>query len=69
MRAVLFLLILASGVPLVLSCLLCPLRIPPKPKPLDQFRLPSIQKILETKEAIQQLCYDTSMQVIAFSFV
>ncbi|KAI1729179.1 nose resistant to fluoxetine protein 6 [Ditylenchus destructor] len=38
------------------SCLLCPLRIPLRPKPLDQFRLPSIQKIIETADSITRLC-------------
>lgn len=44
-------------------CLLCARRIPARPKPLDQFRLPSIKKILETKDAIQQLCGNGAMQV------
>uniref|UniRef100_A0AC34Q5X8 Nose resistant-to-fluoxetine protein N-terminal domain-containing protein n=1 Tax=Panagrolaimus sp. JU765 TaxID=591449 RepID=A0AC34Q5X8_9BILA len=45
------------------GCLLCPQRIPPRPKPLDQFRLPSIEKLLDTTSAIQELCNNESLPV------
>lgn len=42
------------------GCILCPNRIPPYPKPLDQFRIPSIQKLLDTSETIVALCQNNS---------
>lgn len=42
------------------SCVSCPLKIPPKPKPLDQFRIPSIQKIIDTSDVITRLCQNSS---------
>jgi hypothetical protein len=64
MKVSVFSLILFLNIIVSLSycCLLCARRIPPRPKPLDQFRLPSIKKILETKDAIQQLCGNGAMQ-------
>nr|CAD2199582.1 unnamed protein product [Meloidogyne enterolobii] len=41
-------------------CLLCPLHIPARPKPLDQFRVPSIQKLIRTSETIEWLCQNGS---------
>ncbi|KAL3068429.1 hypothetical protein niasHT_030720 [Heterodera trifolii] len=42
------------------ACLLCPLHIPARPKPLDQFRLPSIQKIVHTADTFEWLCQNGS---------
>uniref|UniRef100_A0A915CTC2 Nose resistant-to-fluoxetine protein N-terminal domain-containing protein n=1 Tax=Ditylenchus dipsaci TaxID=166011 RepID=A0A915CTC2_9BILA len=44
------------------ACLLCPLKIPTRPKPLDQFRLPSIQKIIDTADSITGLCHNDTDQ-------
>ncbi|KAI6187919.1 Nose resistant to fluoxetine protein 6 [Aphelenchoides besseyi] len=38
------------------GCLLCPYRIPPMPKPLDQIQLPSAEKIVEMSNGLVQLC-------------
>uniref|UniRef100_A0A7E4V1X0 NRF domain-containing protein n=1 Tax=Panagrellus redivivus TaxID=6233 RepID=A0A7E4V1X0_PANRE len=45
------------------ATLLIPSHIPPRPKPLDQFRLPSIKKLLDTTSAIRQLCNNQSISV------
>lgn len=50
----------------VFSCVLCPLKIPPKPKPLDQFRIPSIQKIIDTSDTITRLCQNSSRCFFTF---
>ncbi|KAI6241539.1 Nose resistant to fluoxetine protein 6 [Aphelenchoides fujianensis] len=38
------------------SCFLCPYRIPPMPKPLDQIQLPSAEKIIGMSNGLVQLC-------------
>ncbi|CAD5215712.1 unnamed protein product [Bursaphelenchus okinawaensis] len=42
------------------GCVLCPFRIPPYPRPLDQFRVPSIEKLLDTSDYIVTLCQNNS---------
>lgn len=42
----LFLLLLF--IPLSFQCLLCPLNTPPRPRPLDQFKIPSIPKVFHS---------------------
>uniref|UniRef100_A0AC35TMK9 NRF domain-containing protein n=1 Tax=Rhabditophanes sp. KR3021 TaxID=114890 RepID=A0AC35TMK9_9BILA len=42
------------------GCTLCHKHIPPVPKPLDEFRLPSIEFLLKSKDTIIQFCNDTS---------
>lgn len=51
---------------LSLCCLLCPLHIPARPKPLDQFRLPSIQKLVQTAETFEWLCQNGSKSLLCF---
>ncbi|KAI6176961.1 Nose resistant to fluoxetine protein 6 [Aphelenchoides bicaudatus] len=38
------------------GCILCPYRIPPKPKPLDQMQIPSAEKIIEMLNGLVNLC-------------
>lgn len=56
-----FLLFICLCLPtIVFGCLLCPLHVPARPKPLDQFRLPSIQKLVRTAETFELLCQNSS---------
>ncbi|KAI3409910.1 hypothetical protein GPALN_006283 [Globodera pallida] len=59
LRAAILLLLIAILWPSS-ACLLCPLHIPPRPKPLDQFRLPSIQKMVHTADTFEWLCQNGS---------
>lgn len=47
---------LALLAPRAAPCLLCPYRTPPFPKPLDQFRLPSLEKLMHTSGSVAALC-------------
>lgn len=53
----------------VFGCVLCPLHIPARPRPLNQFRLPSIQKILDTADAIHYLCENRTMFLLFHCFL
>uniref|UniRef100_A0A915BP85 Nose resistant-to-fluoxetine protein N-terminal domain-containing protein n=2 Tax=Parascaris univalens TaxID=6257 RepID=A0A915BP85_PARUN len=44
-----------SGTPICHSCLLCPLRLPPRPRPIDHFQLPSPDR-MTTPESASELC-------------
>ncbi|KAK0417621.1 hypothetical protein QR680_013115 [Steinernema hermaphroditum] len=45
-----FLAAVASG------CVLCPFRLPPRPRPIDQFRLPSIENAMHASDRAPHLC-------------
>ena len=40
------------------ACLLCPLHLPPRPRPIDHFLLPSVEH-LELPESVAVLCNNT----------
>lgn len=50
--------LLLSGAPICHSCLLCPLRLPPRPRPIDHFQLPSPDR-MTTPESATELCEAT----------
>ncbi|CAD5221660.1 unnamed protein product [Bursaphelenchus xylophilus] len=57
MLLVLFVYLFVYG---VCGCVLCPFRIPPYPRPLDQFRIPSIEKILDASDSVVTLCRNST---------
>ncbi|TKR68380.1 hypothetical protein L596_024370 [Steinernema carpocapsae] len=38
------------------GCVLCPFRLPPRPRPIDQFRLPSIENAMHASDRAPHLC-------------